>query len=502
MASASKPSARAVVPAPERALTVAIVGRPNVGKSTLFNRLVGRRIALVDDTPGVTRDRRVADGAAGGLVLRVIDTAGLEEAFDDSLEARMRRQTERALADADVALLMVDARAGVLPLDAHFARWLRRGTTPVVLLANKCEGRAGQDGLAECHGLGLGDPVPLSAEHGEGLADLVGALLPHYQAIQPPADDPAGDGPAGAGPGTGPGTEADTGPDDARDTDPDADSAIAEDDPAPRVLQLAIVGKPNVGKSTLINRLIGEDRLLTGPEAGITRDSIAVDWHWKEQPLRLVDTAGLRRKARVVEKLERLSVQDTERSVQFAQVVALLLDATEGPAKQDLTIARHVIDEGRALIMVLNKWDAVADKTDAVQALKDRLETSLPQAKGVPWVTVSGLTGQGMARLLDTVVQTYDLWTRRIATPVLNRWLQAVVEAHPPPAVAGRRLRLRYMTQPKTRPPTFALFVSRPDQLPDSYQRYLVNQLRLDFDLPGVPVRLLLRKGRNPYAKS
>jgi len=479
---------------PERPLTVAIIGRPNVGKSTLFNRLVGKRIALVDDTPGVTRDRRLADGWVGGLALRVIDTAGLEEAFDDSLEARMRRQTERALDEADVALMMIDARAGVLPLDAHFANWLRRGRTPVVLLANKCEGRAGQDGLLDAYRLGLGDPVPVSAEHGEGMADLVEALLPHYNALQdraraedatPAAVDSALE-------------QVDTGVDIA---DPETGEDLEETAPAPRFLQLAIVGKPNVGKSTLINRLVGEDRLLTGPEAGITRDSIAVEWSWKDRPLKLVDTAGLRRKARVTDKLERLSVQDTERSVQYAHVVAIMLDATEPPAKQDIVIARQVVDEGRALVIVLNKWDLVEDKTDAVQALKDRLEVSLPQAKGVPWITVSGMTGQGLPRLLDAVFDTYDHWNRRIPTPVLNRWLAAVTDAHPPPAVSGRRIRLRYITQPKTRPPTFALWVSRPDQLPDSYQRYLVNQIRADFDLPGVPVRLLLRKGQNPYAK-
>ncbi|MEX0696423.1 MAG: ribosome biogenesis GTPase Der [Dongiaceae bacterium] len=440
---------------------VAIVGRPNVGKSTLFNRLVGRRLALVDETPGVTRDRRTGDAHLGDLRFTVIDTAGFEEARDDSLPARMRAQTERAVAEADLALLLIDARAGVIPLDAEFANLLRKSPTPVVLVANKCEGRLGATGVIDAFALGFGDPVAISAEHGEGLADLYDAIAPHAAA--------------------------------AADEAPAADEATG-------VLQLAIVGRPNVGKSTLINRLLGEERLLTGPEPGITRDAIAVAWRYRGRDIRLVDTAGLRRSARVAEKLERLSVEDTLRAVRFAQVVVLVLDANDMLERQDLTIARMVIDEGRAFVVAANKWDLVTDKTAALRRLRDRIETSLPQVHGLRPVTVSALAGKNLDRLLDAVLAAYELWNRRVPTSALNRWLGDAVEAHPPPLVAGRRLKLRYGAQIKTRPPTFALFVSRPEKLPDSYSRYLVNSLRDSFDLPGVPIRLLLRKGKNPYA--
>ena len=457
--------------------TVAIVGRPNVGKSTLFNRLVGKRLALVDDQPGVTRDRREGEGRLFELRFRVLDTAGLEEAFDDSLEGRMRRQTEQAIAEAAVVLMLIDARAGLTPLDRHFAAWLRRTDVPVVLVANKCEGRVGEDGLLEAYDLGLGEPVPFSAEHGLGLRDLYEQIEAHVAAAEP--SEPV-----------------------ETDEPEVADPAAEEDDDAPRgPLQLAIVGRPNVGKSTLVNRLIGEDRMLTGPEAGITRDSISVAWSYQGRPIRLFDTAGLRRKARVAEKLEKLSVSDALRAVRFAQVVVLLLDAEAPLEKQDLTIARQVIDEGRALVVGLNKWDVCDDRDGTLKILRDRLQRSLPQVRGVPVVTLSGLEGQNLDRLMQAVFQAFEVWNRRIPTGELNRWLDAAISAHPPPMAQGRRLRLKYVTQAKTRPPTFAIFCSRPKELPTAYLRYLENGLRQDFDLPGTPIRINLRKGDNPYAK-
>lgn len=460
-------------------LTVAIIGRPNVGKSTLFNRLVGKKIALVDDQPGVTRDWRAADGRVGGLEFTVVDTAGLEDVFDDSLEARMRRQTERAVERADVALFLIDARAGVTAMDKHFAAWLRKAGKPTILIANKCEGAASRPGLIEAYELGLGEPVPLSAEHGEGMADLVTALEPFM-----PKDDP----------------------EDEEAFDVDAAEAevreegetAAEDEP--KALQLAIVGRPNVGKSTLLNALVQEERVLTGPEAGMTRDAIAVEWEWRGRPIRLVDTAGLRKRARVDEKLEKMANQDTLRVIRMAHVVVLLLDADGILDKQDLTIARLVIEEGRALVIALNKWDAVEDKNAALRRMSDRLQTSLPQVKGIPTVAISALKGQKLTDLLDAVVTTYGVWNRRIPTSQLNRWLADMTDSHPPPLVDGRRLKIRYMTQVKSRPPTFALFVSKPVDLPEHYSRYLVNGMREHLDLPGVPIRLLLRKGStNPF---
>ncbi len=463
---------------PKRRLTVAIIGRPNVGKSTLFNRLVGKKLAIVDDTPGVTRDWRAADARLAGVELTVVDTAGLEEAFDQSLEARMRRQTEMAIERADVALFLIDARAGVTPLDRHFAQWLRKQKTPVVLLANKCEGRASQPGLIEAFELGMGEPVPISAEHGEGLADLVDALAPFI-----PAEEPAGE-------------------EEADEVDIPEDGEPAEAEPEQKALQLAIVGRPNVGKSTLLNSLVGEERVLTGPEAGMTRDAIAVEWDWKGQPMRLVDTAGLRRRARVETKLEKLAVADTLRVIRLAHVVVLVLDIDGILDKQDLTIARMVVDEGRGLVIAINKWDAVENKAEALQQLRDRLETSLPQVRGVPTVTISALRRQKLDQLLDAVMETYRLWNRRIPTAQLNRWLQGMMETHPPPLVEGRRLKIRYMTQVKGRPPTFALFSNNPGELPEHYMRYLVNGLREAFELPGVPIRFLLRKASsNPYSE-
>ena len=460
--------------------TIALVGRPNVGKSTLFNRLIGRRHALVDDTPGVTRDRREGEGRLADLHFQVVDTAGLEEADPESLAGRMRAQTERAIADADLVLMMVDARSGIMPLDEHFARLLRRRGDKVVLLANKSEGAAARAGLFEAFSLGLGEPVAISAEHNEGMADLYEAIrgrMPEEPAEEKNENAVLEDG---------------SPPEDGVD--------IWQDRDRPRVVRMAVVGRPNVGKSTLVNAILGEDRLLTGPEAGITRDAIEVEWRYRDRPLKLVDTAGLRRRARVMEKLEKLSVEDTRRAIQFAHVVVLVLDAQTMLEKQDLTIARMVIEEGRALVIAANKWDAVTDREQALRDLRDRFEISLPQVKGAPYITVSALRGRNLDKLFDAVFAVYDVWNTRISTARLNRWLSHKTEAHPPPLARGRRIRLRYMTQIKARPPTFAAFVSLPEELPEAYTRYLVNGLREDFDLPGTPIRFITRKGKNPYA--
>lgn len=448
-------------------LTVAIVGRPNVGKSTLFNRLVGKRLALVAPEPGVTRDWRAGEAQLYDLTLTVIDTAGLEEADDTALETRMRKQTERALATADAVFFLIDARAGVTPLDRHFASWLRRTQVPVILVANKCEGAMGEAGRMEAYDLGFGEAVPVSAEHGLGMSDLHEALV----AL-----------------------------DVARSADDEADGLDEEEAEDDGVLQLAVLGRPNAGKSTLVNRLVGEERVLTGPEAGITRDAIAVDWEFEGRAIRLIDTAGLRRRARVVEDLEKLSVADALRSLRFAHVAVLLLDAASPLDKQDLVIASRVVEEGRALVIALNKWDACADRQATMAQVRDRLERSLPQTGGVPVVTVSALRGQNLDKLMRAVVHAYDVWNRRVPTAALNRWLAAMVAAHPPPAPGGRRIKMRYMTQAKGRPPTFIVFCSRPDGIPDSYLRYLENGLRAAFDMPGTPIRIHLRKGDNPYA--
>jgi GTP-binding protein len=441
---------------------VAIVGRPNVGKSTLFNRLVGKKLALVDDRPGVTRDRREGEATLGDLTFRVVDTAGLEEASDESLLGRMRAQTEAAIADADVILFVIDARAGVLPADRPFAELVRRSGRPVILVANKAEGGAGMAGAYEAFSLGLGEPVPLSAEHGEGMADLFDALMPHF---------------------------------------PDPEDEVEDEDAPGKPLQVAIVGRPNAGKSTLVNRMIGEERLLTGPEAGITRDSISIDWEWRGRAIKLFDTAGLRKRARVEDKLEKLSVADALRAVRFAEVVIVLLDATIPFEKQDLSIVDLVEQEGRALAIGLNKWDLVADQPGLLKDLKEKASRLLPQVRGAPVVPLSGLSGQGIDPLMRAVVEVYEVWNRRIPTAKLNQWLSDAIAANPPPAVSGRRIKIRYMTQVKARPPHFAIFGNQLDALPKSYSRYLVNGLREAFELPGVPIRMSLRTGRNPFDK-
>lgn len=447
--------------------TIVIAGRPNVGKSTLFNRLVGRRVAIVNDQPGVTRDRREGAASLGGLKFLAVDTAGLEDAFDDSLPARMRRQTETAIGDADLVLLVMDARAGVTPIDEHFASWLRTLSVPVVLVANKCEGRLAEPGTYEAYSLGLGDPVPVSAEHGSGMNLLYEAVVTALGGSERLAELEG-----------------------------------IEDDDEGGPLRLAIVGRPNVGKSTLVNALIGDERLLTGPEAGVTRDAITVEWEYKGQRIALVDTAGLRRKARINEKLEQLSVGDALRAVQYAEVVAIILDGEQLLERQDLTIARHVIEEGRGLLLVINKWDIVADKRAAMAALNDRLLTSLPQVAGVTVITVSALTGKNLDALMPAVLKCYEVWNRRVPTAGLNSWLADVLDRHPPPLASNkRRIRLRYMTQAKARPPTFVIFGNRPEDLPDSYVRYLENSLRDNFKLAGTPIRINMRKGDNPYNK-
>lgn len=461
--------------------TVAIIGRPNVGKSTLFNRLVGKKLALVDDTPGVTRDRREGQGRLFDLEFTIVDTAGYEDEDPDTLPGRMRMQTEAAIAGAQVALFLIDGRAGVTPLDEEIARWLRGSATPVVLAVNKAEGKQGDNGILESYALGFGEPIAISGEHGEGMADLFQALLPHIDGGTFEVQDP----------------EA-----------PDA------------ILKLAIVGRPNAGKSTLINKLLGENRLITGPEAGITRDSISIDWIWNdpnpkqrepdedgnipplwtERRVRLIDTAGMRKRAKVQDKLEKLSVADARHAIDFAEVVVLLLDATKGLEVQDLKIADHVIQEGRALIIAINKWDVAENASSLFNGIRAALEEGLSQLKGVPLIAVSAMTGKGLDSLISAAFDAREAWNKRVPTGILNRWFEAAIAANPPPAPGGKRIKLRYMTQARNRPPTFVIFGNRTDELPASYARYLLNGIRRDLDFGAVPVRINFRSSKNPFA--
>lgn len=471
--------------------TVAIIGRPNVGKSTLFNRLVGRKLALVDDQPGVTRDRRRHAGKLYDLRFDVIDTAGLEDAAANSLEGRMRAQTETAIREADLVLFMVDSRAGLMPDDRTLAEVVRRTGKPVVLVANKAESRGAQSGALEAWELGLGEPIPFSAEHGEGLVDLrhaiVDAIGKERALPEDDEDDETVSAPENAAALIGEDVD-----------DPDAEIIPEYDRTKP--LQIAVVGRPNAGKSTLINAFIGEERLLTGPEAGITRDSISVDWDWRGRRIKLFDTAGMRRKSKVQEKLERMSVQDGLHAIRFAEVVVIVLDATIPFEKQDLQIADLIIREGRAPVIAFNKWDLIENPQELLAELREKTERLLPQVRGVQAVTVSGETGRGLDKLMEAVEKTHRVWNRRVSTGKLNRWIEGVLAHHPPPAVAGRRLKIKYITQVKTRPPGFVLSCSRPEAMPQSYVRYLVNGLRETFDMPGVPIRVALRAPDNPFA--
>lgn len=462
--------------------TVAIVGRPNVGKSTLFNRLVGKKLALVDDTPGVTRDRRPGDARLDDLRFTIIDTAGLEESGEETLEGRMRQQTEAAIDEADMTLFLVDAKMGLTPHDKLFGEILRRRGKPVVLVANKSEARGSDAGFYDAYTLGLGEPVPISAEHGQGLHDLRDAIVEaigeerafevHEEAVTDVVIEKG-------------------------ELDEEFDEEEAYDDSKP--LRVAIVGRPNAGKSTLINRFLGEDRLLTGPEAGITRDSISVNWEWRGRMIKMFDTAGMRRKARVQEKLEKLSVADALRSIKFAETVVIVFDATIPFEKQDLAIADLVLREGRAAVLAFNKWDMIEDRQAVLADLREKTERLLPQARGIRAVTISGQTGEGLDRLMQAVIDTDKVWNRRISTAKLNRWLDVQQIQHPPPAVSGRRLRLKYMTQVKARPPGFMISCTRPEAVPESYTRYLINGMRKDFDMPGVPIRVYYRAAANPF---
>ncbi|NGO62538.1 ribosome biogenesis GTPase Der [Rhizobium daejeonense] len=464
--------------------TVAIVGRPNVGKSTLFNRLVGKKLALVDDTPGVTRDRRPGDAKLIDLRFTIIDTAGLEETGPDTLEGRMRAQTEAAIDEADLTLFVVDAKSGLTPLDKTFGELLRRSGKPVVLVANKSEARGSDGGFYDAFTLGLGEPCPISAEHGQGMIDLrdaIVAAIGEERAFPEEIDEAE--------------TNVSLAPGGLEEGDEEEEPEYDETKP----LRVAIVGRPNAGKSTLINRFLGEDRLLTGPEAGITRDSISVEWDWRGRTIKMFDTAGMRRKAKVQEKLEKLSVADALRAIRFAETVVIVFDATIPFEKQDLQIADLVLREGRAAVLAFNKWDLVEDPQAVLADLREKTERLLPQARGIRAVPISGQTGYGLDKLMQNIIDTDRVWNRRISTAKLNRWLEHQQIQHPPPAVSGRRIKLKYMTQVKARPPAFMVSCTRADALPESYVRYLTNGLRNDFQLPGVPIRIHFKASDNPF---
>jgi GTP-binding protein len=450
---------------------IAIVGRPNVGKSTLFNRLTARRAALVSDMPGLTRDRREGEAEIAGHKVKLVDTAGLEESAPGSIAARMRAQSETAIAQADLVLFMLDARDGVMPADAAFGRAVRGSGRPVILVANKCEGRAGADGFYEAFQLGLGEPIAISAEHGEGIGDLIEAILAvlGLSPLRKRKDDRGGEA---------------------------EEEGTAKNHP----IRIAIVGRPNSGKSTLVNALLGEERMITGPEPGLTRDAVATDFAWGSRPIRIFDTAGLRRKARISEVAEKLAASDAVRAIRFAEVVVVLIDAEHPFEHQDLTIADLVTEEGRALVIAVNKWDLMADKQKKLKEFRETADERLAQVAGVPIVAISALAGRGLDKLMAAVLRSYETWNRRVPTPDLNRWLAEALERHAPPASKGRRIKIRFMTQPSARPPTFVAFCQRAEGLPKAYLRYLINSLRATFDLPGVPIRFKLRKGENPFA--
>ena len=460
-------------------MKVAIVGRPNVGKSTLFNRLAGRKIAIVDDQPGVTRDRKETTGRLGDLDMILIDTAGFEDVTDASLEARMRKQTEVAINEADVTIFLYDARAGVTPIDERFAQLLRKSGKPVVLAANKCEGKQGDEGLMEAWRLGLGDPAPISAEHGEGMADLFEALA----GVQTKLED------------SGQLLKLEPELEDDEPFDPDAEAPPEPNKP----IRIAFVGRPNAGKSTLLNGILEDERFITGPEAGITRDSVTVAWHWREKEIRLVDTAGLRKRAKVQEKLERASTMETTHSIRFADVVVLVMDPRDAFEKQDVQIANLVIREGRGLVFAITKWDTVDTPSEARKEMDHQAFAHLPHAAGTPLVPVSGVTRKNLDKLMDACLKVHKDWSARIKTRDLNDWLLYVTQKHPPPAPNGKRIKPRYMAQMKTRPPTFVMMASRGNEMPDTYKRYLLNELREAFDLPGVPLRLIIKQGKNPF---
>ncbi len=465
--------------------TLALVGRPNVGKSTLFNRFAGKKLAIVDDTPGVTRDWREAPGHLFDRSFRILDTAGLEESFDDSIEARMRTKTEDALDQADAILFIIDGRTGVTPMDEHFAQFLRKQKKPMILAVNKAENeKAVQSAMGEAYSLGLGEPVAISAEHNIGMEDIYNALTPHFpEEIDAPVND-----------------DDENEFDGIDEIEGDEDSEFIEIEDDEKSLKIAIVGRPNVGKSTLLNAIVNEERVMTGPEAGITRDAIAVDWEYKDQPFRLVDTAGMRRRAKVQNNIEKMSVEDALRAIRLAHVVVLVLDGNAIFDKQDLQIAQHVIEEGRALIVAVNKWDIVDDRKDGLEEIKHKLTSSLAQVRDVPFITMSAKNGKNIGKLLEGIVSIHATWNIRIPTGQMNRWLRGMESKNPAPLISGRQNRLKYIAQIKNRPPTFAMWVSRPGKMPTSYKRYIINGLRRDFNIPGVPIRLLVRASKNPYA--